>query len=111
FSPTHISFEIADTCNFRCQHCYVSASPEKHGRKDGDRTIEMLEQLARNGVRVIELTGGECTTHPEFRQILDLASRRFQLVAIISNGFLMGRRPDLAHFIADRGNVVVQISI
>jgi radical SAM protein with 4Fe4S-binding SPASM domain len=111
FAPLHISFEITDTCNFRCRHCYVSASPEKHGRRNGAATIEVLNLLARNGVRVVELTGGECTTHPEFKEILHHASETFDLVAVLSNGYLLGKRPDLAEFVGSHRNVAVQISI
>lgn len=111
FAPVHMSFEITETCNFRCAHCYVSASPEKHGRKSGAATIEALDKLADSGVVIVELTGGECTTHPEFKDILDHASRRFHLVGVITNGFLIGKRPDLANFIGERKNVVVQVSI
>lgn len=111
FAPLHISFEITDTCNFRCDHCYVSASPEKHGRKNGRDTMEQLDRLADAGVVIVELTGGECTTHPEFREILAHAAARFHIVGIISNGYLLGKRPDLARFVASFPNVIVQISL
>jgi MoaA/NifB/PqqE/SkfB family radical SAM enzyme len=111
FAPLHMSFEITETCNFRCQHCYVSASPEKHGRKNGKATLAALDLLADKGVKIIELTGGECTTHPEFKDILHHAAGRFFLVAIITNGYLLGRRPDLAEFVASHPNVIVQVSI
>lgn len=111
YAPIHISFEITETCNFRCDHCYVSASPEKHGRRDGEGTKAVLDKLAASGVRVIELTGGECTTHPEFKEILLHAAEKFHLVAIISNGFLLGKRRDLAELVASLPNVLVQISI
>jgi radical SAM protein with 4Fe4S-binding SPASM domain len=111
FAPSHISFEITDTCNFRCDHCYVSASPEKHGRKNGAETMAMLDRLAEHGVRVVELTGGECTTHPEFKEILHHASEAFLLVGVITNGYLLGRRADLAEFVAQHANVMVQVSL
>lgn len=111
YAPVHMSFEITETCNFKCDHCYVSASPEKHGRRDGAGTIAVLDKLADAGVRVMELTGGECTTHPEFKEILVHAARRFYLVAIITNGFLLGKRADLVDLVASLPNTIVQVSI
>lgn len=111
FAPLHMSIEITDTCNFQCDHCYVSASPSKLARRDYENTIELFRSLWLNGVKVVELTGGECTTHPDFRKILAEAASTFHLVAIISNGYLLGVRDDLADFVGSFDNVCVQISV
>ncbi len=111
FAPLHMSVEITDTCNFFCDHCYVSASPWKHARGDYQTTVQMMSAMWDNGVKVIEITGGECTTHPDFFPILEFASRRFHLVAIISNGYLIGTRQDMAEHIASFDNTCVQISL
>jgi radical SAM protein with 4Fe4S-binding SPASM domain len=111
FAPLHMSIEITDTCNFRCDHCYVSASPEKLGRSDYQTLIELFATMWEHGVKIVELTGGECTTHPHFREILAAAAARFHLVAIITNGYLLGRRDGLADYVASFDNVSVQISL
>jgi radical SAM protein with 4Fe4S-binding SPASM domain len=111
YSPLHMSVEITDTCNFRCEHCYVSASPEKLARRDGQDLFSLFGTMRANGVRVVELTGGECTTHPEFREILACASQTFHLVAIVTNGYLLGTREGLADWVGSFENVTCQVSI
>jgi radical SAM protein with 4Fe4S-binding SPASM domain len=111
FAPLHMSIEITDTCNFRCDHCYVSASPEKLGRRDHVALIELFDTMWDNGAKIVELTGGECTTHPHFREILAAAAAKFHLVAVITNGYLLGRRDGLADYVASFDNVSVQISL
>jgi radical SAM protein with 4Fe4S-binding SPASM domain len=111
FAPLHMSVEITDTCNFNCDHCYVSASPWKLGRRNYDDTITLFNTMWSNGVKVVEITGGECTIHPDFRNILAYASETFHLVAIITNGYLLGIRDGLADWVGSFDNVCVQISI
>lgn len=111
FAPLHISVEITDTCNFECDHCYVSASPRKKARRDHRALIDLFDVMWANGVKIVELTGGECTTHPHFREILEAASQRFHLVAVITNGYLLGVRRGLAEYVSSFDNVSVQISL
>ena len=111
YNPLHTSIEITDYCNFRCKHCYVNSSPEKLQKRELADMISLLDKLWNNGVKVLELTGGECTTHPNFKEILKYASDKFNLVAMISNGFIIGQDESLAEFIASFDNVAIQISI
>jgi radical SAM protein with 4Fe4S-binding SPASM domain len=111
YAPLHMSVEITDTCNFECDHCYVSASPTKQGRRELASMLVLFDEMRDNGVKVVELTGGECTVHPHFREIVQAAAERFHLVAIITNGYLLGIRPQLVDFISAFDNVTVQMSI
>lgn len=111
YMPLHTSIEITDYCNFRCKHCYVNASPEKLQKRSYENMIKLMNKLWDNGVKVIEITGGECTTHPNFKEILEFAANKFNLVAIITNGYIIGKDEELAKFIASFSNVAVQISI
>lgn len=111
YCPLHMSVEITDYCNFRCKHCYVSSCPEKLEKISYENMIEVMDKLYTNGVKIIELTGGECTTHPQFKEILEYATQKFDLVSIISNGYLIGKDEQLANYIASFDNIAVQISI
>ena len=111
FAPLHISVEITETCNFLCDHCYVSASPWKVGKREFEDTTTLFDSLRKHGVKVLEITGGECTTHPQFKEILADAAERFHLVAIITNGFILGTRQSLADWVGSFDNVCVQVSI
>ena len=70
-----------------------------------------MDKLKANGVKIIELTGGECTIHPNFTEILDYASQTFNMVAIITNGYQVGKSERIAHAICSKDNVIVQVSI
>lgn len=111
FYPVHGSFEIIETCNFACDHCYYKSSPYKKGRISLTDAVIVMDRLAKNGVRVIELTGGECTIHPEFPEILAHASRTFDLVAIITNGYRIGTNEAIARAVCETPNVAVQVSV
>ena len=110
-APMHMSVEITDHCNFTCDHCYVSASPQRKARRAEDDLVSLFDTMWTNGVKVVELTGGECTTHPQFREILSYAAKTFHLVAIVSNGYLLGKRPSLRAHVAALDNVSVQVSV
>lgn len=111
FHPLHATIEIIETCNFRCAHCYYSSSPEKTGRLSLDQARRIMDQLSEQGVRVVEITGGECTIHPQFREILAYAAQRFDLIALISNGYRLGSDPELLDYVASFPSIIVQISI
>ncbi|MGL5330948.1 MAG: radical SAM/SPASM domain-containing protein [Peptostreptococcaceae bacterium] len=111
YNPLHISIEVTDYCNFRCKHCYVSSCPEKLGKRSYEDMIKLMDKLYQEGVKIIELTGGECTTHPQFKEILKYATQKFSLVSIISNGYVIGQSEELAEFMGSFDNIAVQISI
>ena len=111
FQPLHLTLEIIETCNFSCDHCYYSSSPFKKGRLELEEAKTVMRKAAKSGVRVIEITGGECTIHPNFREILEFATQTFELVGIISNGYRLGNDSDLAAFVGGFKNLIIQISM
>jgi len=111
FQPLHLTLEIIETCNFSCDHCYYSSSPFKKGRLELEEAKTIMRKAAKSGVRVIEITGGECTIHPNFREILQFATQTFELVGIISNGYRLGNSPELAEFVGSFENLIIQISM
>lgn len=111
FFPLHATLEIIETCNMTCDHCYYSSSPLLKGRMSLAEAREMMDRLAANGVRVIELTGGECTIHPDFAEILDHACTTFDLVGILTNGYRLGTNERLRELICSKNNLMVQISL
>lgn len=110
YSPSHFAIEVTDACNLKCQHCYRNAE------HDGDRMLptnvllDILRQMAENGVTSLELTGGEPTFHPDFSRIIDFCSSNFSAVAILTNGWFMD---DLLarQLAAARNHVFVQVDL
>jgi len=85
YYPPHMSIEVTANCNIRCIHCYGSFEQSRFDALDADRLINTLEKMQEEGLRSVELTGGECTTHPEFARILKYCVERLQLVGVLTN--------------------------
>jgi len=81
---TSFQIELTSKCNERCVHCYIP-----HKFKLYDITDEMyysaLEQLSKMGVLSVTLSGGECMTHPKFKEYLRAAKKYDFYVNILSN--------------------------
>lgn len=84
-SPSRVTWEITDKCNFFCKHCSASS----HERKSSDISIEsvfkIMDSLRLSGVDVINFTGGEVFTRSDFAEILKGAVQRGFRFSIASN--------------------------
>lgn len=88
-TPIHTAIELTYKCNLLCQHCYVSSTSDSEKQLSLDHARQVLEKLNGWGVRVVELTGGEPTIHPDFVEILQTSLDYFDIVAIVTNGTCM----------------------
>jgi len=70
--------EITDHCNLSCPVCYAASGPHRTERRDLATIERMLEAVVANEGEpdVVQISGGEPTTHPDFFAILDAAKRR-----------------------------------
>lgn len=70
--------EICDYCNLRCPVCYAESGPDRQQFKPLAQIERMLDAVVRNEGQpdVVQISGGEPTTHPEFFAVLDSAKRR-----------------------------------
>lgn len=105
---TSFQIELTSKCNERCVHCYIP-----HKFKLYDITDELyystLEQLSKMGVLSVTLSGGECMTHPKFKEYLRAAKKYDFYVNILSNLTLLD---DEIIQIMKEGNVSsVQVSL
>ncbi|WP_086312343.1 hypothetical protein A5821_000093 [Enterococcus sp. 7F3_DIV0205] len=85
--PKIVSIEITNTCNIKCLHCYGNYGALKKEMPTLDQIKSLFDELKALGVNGIEITGGECTTHPDFTEILRHAYKlNFASVCILTNG-------------------------
>jgi len=89
YMPQHMSIELTSNCNLRCVYCYRDAGPEGAAHLPTPQLLLILEALARHGVRIVELTGGEPLLHPCVFEILDFCMEHFAVVGLLSNGTLI----------------------
>lgn len=80
--------ELSGECNCKCLFCYSISfdSLRKAPRRaalEGARWINALENLANNGAKNVDFSGGEPTLHPDFEAIARRA-RQLGLYTILS---------------------------
>lgn len=84
--------EITNKCNEACNFCYsVSYDPTTRSGRiprqlDGREWMNGLENIAKNGAKAVDFSGGEPTLHPDFPEIAKKASDSGLYVILSSNG-------------------------
>lgn len=90
FKPSQVQILLTERCNLQCVHCAV---PEEDSPADAELSapvwLAFIEQLARDGVTSIVLSGGEALLKPE---AVDLAVRALECgmerTTLVTNGLL-----------------------
>lgn len=92
-SPMVASIEITNKCNIRCVHCYGNFGEIPYEIMDINNVKKILNDLKKIGVRIIEITGGEATTHPQIESIMSHAlALGFDQVSLLTNGVKISDR-------------------
>lgn len=82
--------DITQHCTLRCPHCMQNAGPERNEMMSKDTFIKALQFAKDIGSKVIMISGGEPTSHPEFLDFLKIALNKlhcgFLSVSVLSNG-------------------------
>ena len=95
--------EITDHCNLRCPTCYASSGPERDGHRPLEVVERMLDRIVANEVHpdVVQISGGEPTTHPQLFEILDACRRRpIRHLMLNTNGVRIAREDGFAERLA-----------
>lgn len=81
--------EITDQCNLECPICYAESSPKRQTWRSLEQIEKMLDAIVANEGEpdIVQISGGEPTTHPQFFDILDMVkSRPVKHVMVNTNG-------------------------
>ncbi|MFV2067915.1 MAG: prolipoprotein diacylglyceryl transferase family protein [Pirellulales bacterium] len=95
--------EVTEACNLRCPICY--AQSPGGGHRPAEELLGDLERfvVARGGLEVLQLSGGEPLLHPDLLRIIDGAkSLPIDHVMINTNGLELLRQQRLATKLAER---------
>jgi uncharacterized radical SAM superfamily Fe-S cluster-containing enzyme len=70
--------EITDRCNLACPVCYAASGPHRPEVRSLEVIERMLDLIVRNEGEpdVLQISGGEPTTHPEFFRVIEMARER-----------------------------------
>ncbi len=90
YYPSHLQVELTTACNLRCSYCYRDAEPKKQVNiLDTRELLEILNELHKNGLESVELTGGEPLLHPDFIKIVEFCNEKFVKIGLLTNGTLI----------------------
>lgn len=63
--------EITKACNLSCPICYFGPKSEKHiSVEEFKARLQTLLRVEKGHLDVLQLSGGECLLHPQFKEIL-----------------------------------------
>lgn len=93
--------EVTQKCDLGCPVCYAHSGTGKH------LSLEKIEKMmdfykVREGGKpeILQISGGEPTTHPEIEKILLLAkSKKFKYIMLNTNGLRISRDKGFAEFL------------
>jgi pyruvate-formate lyase-activating enzyme len=95
--PQHLVFLFTRRCNFNCDHCSVSASPDRRETISGDIMKKAIEHAyALPSIRAMVFTGGEPTLYSELlKEGLTYAREKGVLTRVVTNAW-WAKTPDRA---------------
>jgi MoaA/NifB/PqqE/SkfB family radical SAM enzyme len=98
--PVSVKIELTNACNHDCHFCAYRRIVQEPKPKDmlaAERVTELVDELARGGVRALMFTGGgEPLLHPACERIFARCRERGMEHALITNGTRLGRLSDEA---------------
>lgn len=109
-APLIVQLAVLFTCNLNCLHCYTSSTAEH--RPDTltfSEICEIIEDVARNGVFDLSLTGGEALLRRDIFDIIAYAKQYPLFVNLNSNGTPVTE--GVARRLAEAGLDQVRVSI
>ncbi len=101
---TTLQVNLGYVCNLSCVHCHVNAGPSRTESMELETIEQVLAVMAREGVGLLDLTGGAPELNPHFRYLVRQARAlgarvvdRCNLTILLEPG-----QEDLAEFLAEQ---------
>ncbi len=92
YKPTVISWNITQTCNLRCPHCYLAAGAPASHELSTTEGFELIDQLKALGTHLLILTGGEPLMRRDLFTLARYAAERGLMVVLGTNGTLLNEK-------------------
>ncbi len=58
-------------CNQQCLHCHVNAGPKRKENMTAETVNDVIEFVAKSGIKKMDLTGGAPELNPEYRRLVE----------------------------------------
>ena len=74
-------------CNLYCKHCYMNANNKnpEDAKEIFNKTIKTINKLKKIGINKVLLSGGECTTFPYLKEVINYCQKENIEVTIFTN--------------------------
>lgn len=70
-----LQLNLGYMCNQVCEHCHVDAGPDRQEVMTKETMTQCLEVIKKTGVATLDLTGGAPEMNPNFRWLVEEASK------------------------------------
>ncbi len=87
------TFEILNSCNFKCVHCYNQNL--KPCIMNKELAFRIIDELVDMGCKSVTLTGGETTLHPDFVAIYKYCHDKGLKIKLFTNGYFLNKYFDI----------------
>jgi len=96
------AFFVTSRCNLNCPICFTDANATRHVEEMPlTRVATLLEQVQGQG-KLIRLSGGEPTLHPDLPRIVEMVERSGNASGVFTNGLVL-QEMGLLHELRRRG--------
>ena len=108
--PFLVSYRITTKCNLKCKHCFAEATEERaHDELSTEEAFRLIDDLAKWGIGLLLLSGGEPLCREDFLEIANYATKKGIKTGVGSNGTLID--VTMARKMKEAGIKTVGISI
>ncbi len=109
-----MTIRITNKCNQYCTHCMQESGPKENEFMSLETFENTLEFINSTSTKVINISGGEATLHPEIISFLKLVVKYNKAVVLLTNGTYLIDNPKLRHEIfclmAKHKNLFIQVT-
>lgn len=93
--------EVTQDCDLGCPVCYADAGSGRHlGLAQIEAMLDFYKAREGGKPEILQVSGGEPTSHPQIEAILTAAKRRgFRYVMLNTNGLRLAEDAELARFL------------
>ncbi len=88
-NPIIVTYSFTRQCNLKCRHCYSNSGDGGNQELSPQKTLEVVEQIAKAGSRVLIFDGGEPLMREDIYDLISHARKLGLTTVLGTNGTLI----------------------
>lgn len=81
-----VNYHLTKACNMRCKFCYATFTDLGNVKHDYEKSVQLIQSLAKAGFGKITFAGGEPTLVKQLPDLVKLAKKLGMTTCVVSNG-------------------------